>query len=59
MSDSPQTASLKTYALKLVDQLYQISFVSIVAYSVLMFMLVVIAMMVMARVVEVPQFHPR
>lgn len=59
MSDGPQTDTFKAYALKLIDQLYHISFYSIVAYSVLMFMLVIIAMMVMGRVVEVPEFHPR
>lgn len=58
MSDSPQTETLKAFALKVVDQLYHISFYSILAYSVLMFMLAIIAMMVMGRIVEVPQFHP-
>ena len=60
MPDAPHNDSaLKSYALKIVDSLYHLSFYSIVAYSVIVFMLFIIGMAVATRVVEVPEFHPK
>jgi len=49
---------LKTYALRLVDTVYDASVYSVIGYSALLAMLVVIGLAICMKIIYVPEFHP-
>jgi hypothetical protein len=50
--------ALKTYALRLVDTVYDASVYSVIGYSALLAMLAVIAVAICMKLIYVPEFHP-
>ena len=48
---------LKTYALRLLDTVYDASVYSVIGYSALLAMLAVIAWAVRLKIIYVPEFH--
>jgi hypothetical protein len=50
--------ALRTYALRLLDTVYNASAYSVIAYSGLLAVLAVIGLAICMKIIYVPEFHP-
>jgi hypothetical protein len=50
--------ALRAYAMRLLDSVYNASVYTVIGYSALLAMLVVMALAVCLKIVSVPEFHP-
>ncbi|HEY8123841.1 MAG TPA: hypothetical protein VIF88_00230 [Methylocystis sp.] len=50
--------ALKTYALRLLDTVYDASVYSVIGYSALLGVLAVVGLAIFMKIIYVPEFHP-
>jgi hypothetical protein len=51
--------AVRAYGARIVDSVYQASVYSVIAYSGLLLLLAIVAMAVVFKMVDVPEFHPK
>ncbi len=59
MHEQPDRNTIKTYGALLADSLWKASVYSVLAYSGLLVLLIVMGAAVWSGAVEVPEFHPK
>ncbi len=59
MHEQPDRNTIKSYGAFLADSLWKASVYSVLAYSVLLVLLVVVGAAVWSGAVTVPEFHPK
>ena len=49
--------ALRTYALRILDSVYNASVYSVIAYSALLAVLAIVALAIGFKIIDVPEFH--